>query len=377
MSGEASSLFFAISYLPALPPTLEGHSVADSPEPPSTELVRTCDLCGSQEHTLLLSDLRDRFFRLPGSFTLLRCAQCGLVRLSPRPDGASLPLYYPSEGYEPHAPGIAPESSDRTAAHVRDVSRRALLRALGYPAPALPHWARLIPSRRIPTWLVRRAAYDLPSFPAYVEGGRALDIGCGNGAFLDRIRRHGWDVVGVDTSSTAAAAARASFGLTVHVARLEDAPLAERSFDFVHMSHVIEHLPQPVQTLRHVARLMRPGARLYIETPNIDSLSFRCSREHWFPLETPRHLWLFSPTTLRRALSDCGFSVTSMKSYAFPTFDWEATYRREEHSGERSSPRPRIEPRELPRALALTALTRIVRPISPRSGDILVCTATA
>ncbi|MHB1567639.1 MAG: class I SAM-dependent methyltransferase [Solirubrobacteraceae bacterium] len=224
---------------------------------------------------------------------------------------------------------------------------------------------------------MRRAAYDWRGFPAYVERGRALDIGCGNGAFLDRMRRHGWDVVGVDTSSAAAEAAHTSFGLAVHVGSLEEAPLAERSFDFVHMSHVIEHLPQPVQALRHVARLMRPGARLYIETPNIDSLGFRCSREHWFPLETPRHLWLFSPATLRRALSDCGFSVMSLKSHALPTFDWEATYRREERSGERSSPRPHIDPRELPRALALTALATIARPISPRTGDILVCTATA
>jgi SAM-dependent methyltransferase len=217
--------------------------------------------------------------------------------------------------------------------------------------------------------------YDFPGFPRWVPGGRALDIGCGNGRFMDRIQRHGWDVIGVDTSLAAAAAARESFGITVHVGTVEDAPIDDGSLDFVHMSHVIEHLPQPVATLRRVALVLRPGGRLYVETPNIDSLAFRWTREYWFALDAPRHLWLFGPATLRRALAECGFSVRGLRALNLSTFAWEATYRREQREGRMVPRRPSIEWRDRPRATVLGALRCVAGSLSPRFGDALSCWA--
>jgi SAM-dependent methyltransferase len=215
--------------------------------------------------------------------------------------------------------------------------------------------------------------YDCAGFPSWVSNGRALDIGCGNGVFLDRIRRHGWDVLGIDTSPAAAAAARESFGITVHVGELEDAPIQARSFDFIHMSHVIEHLARPVATLRRVAHLLRPGGRLYVETPNIDSLAFRWSREYWFALDAPRHLWLFSPATLARALSQSGFSVAQLRVHGQPAFDWEATYRREQREGGLLPRRPAVHWWARPRSAALTAATAAAGLLHPRFGDIISC----
>lgn len=339
----------------------------------TNELVETCDLCGSAAYRLLLGGVNDRLHRLPGEFNLIRCSGCSLVRLSPRPDAGSIPAYYPGEY---HAFRVAPPAGvpDRPLAHIRDAVRDAVLRGYGYETPQRGRSTRLNPSR-LPGWIERRAMYDYPGFPPWVPGGRALDIGCGNGRFLDRIRRHGWDVVGVDTSAAAAAAAAESFGITVHVGPVEEAPIEERSLDFVHMSHVLEHLPQPVTTLRRVAGLLRPGGRLYVETPNIESLGFRWAGQYWFALDAPRHLWLFGPVTLPRALVQCGFSVHHLSAIGIATFAWEATYRREEREGRMLSTRPSIDWRDRPRAAALAALTAAATNLSPRFGDVLSCWA--
>ena len=339
----------------------------------TNELVGTCDLCGSAAYELLLGVVSDRLHRLPGEFSLIRCSGCSLVRLSPRPDAASIPAYYPDEYY---AYSVAPPAGvpDRPLAHFRDAVRDAVLRGHGYETPRRGRGTRLVPSR-LPRWIERRAMYDDPGFPPWVPGGRALDIGCGNGRFLDRIRRHGWDVVGVDTSAAAAAAARESFGITVHVGPLEEAPIEERSLDFVHMSHVLEHLPQPVTTLLRVARLLRPGGRLYVETPNVESLGFRWAGQYWFALDAPRHLWLFGAATLPRALVQCGFAADHLSAIGIATFAWEATYRREQREGRMLPTRPSMEWRDRPRAAALAALSTAATTLSPRFGDVLSCWA--
>ncbi len=341
-----------------------------------TELVPACDLCGSSATDVLLSNLSDKLHRLPGVFALQRCRQCGLVRLSPRPASSSLHLYYPAEGY--YAYERVTRSSPDANRRLRGLGER--LRRVVLDRQALhdgesPPWSRLVPTRLRRT-VARRAAYGLEGFPRELSGGRALDLGCGNGSFLERLRHHGWDVVGIDTSPAAAAAARELFGIEVHIGTLEEASLPERSFDFIRLSHTFEHLDRPVTTLRHVARLLRSGGHIYIETPNIESLGFWWTKEYWFPLEVPRHLWLFSVDTLVAALLACGLSIVRMETRGFPTFIWEATYRREARAGHTDGgPRPSLKPEQVPRAAALGLAAKTVRRFTPRLGDIVSCWA--
>jgi 2-polyprenyl-3-methyl-5-hydroxy-6-metoxy-1,4-benzoquinol methylase len=346
-------------------------------------------MCGSLDYDPFLPSVRDRLHGLPGCFSFIRCSNCTLVRLSPRPDAASLPSYYPAEDYTAYQPADwSVARADRPFAAGRETLRFAVLRAHGYDNVSLPAWTRIVP-RRLPRWLVDRAAYGLNGFPEWVSGGRALDLGCGNGLFLNGLRRHGWEIVGVDLSEAAATTAHESFGIEVHVGELADAPIDEQSFDFIHMSHVIEHLRHPLETLQRISSLLRPGGRLFVETPNIESLGFKWSREYWYPLDPPRHLWLFSPSTLTRALNQCGFSVSRLDTWSRPTFDWEATYRREERQ-RCLGPRPNfrseslrqelaamrvIEASERPRAALLTIASRVASRLSHGVGDIMACWA--
>src|SRR5262249_60987054 len=124
------------------------------------------------------------------------------------------------------------------------------------------------------------------------------------------------------------------------------------SFDFVYMSQVIEHLNEPIEALKRIAQLLKPGSILYIDTPNAESDGFKAMGKYWFPLESPRHVYLFSPNTLREALGRVGLRTTRIWTTVFPgAFSWEDTYRREEMSETLLSSRPTLGENQIPRAL--------------------------
>jgi SAM-dependent methyltransferase len=241
-----------------------------------------------------------------------------------------------------------------------------VFRAAGYPAPAHP-WAQ--PLVRIPQpFLLRRATFR--GFPRYVPGGTALDVGCGSGAFLLVLQRYGWKVRGVEVTAAAAEAAR-SLGLDVHTGEITDDVFSPEEFDFIHMSHVIEHMSSPVTALRRVRELLRPGGVLYVETPNIASLGFKLWKRYWFPLESPRHLWLFTPRTLAQALRVAGFETGGVRTIPWRHMEWEETFRWEERHGQARPSRPAVQGLGRLRVAAASGLVRSSCHLRPLSGDIL------
>jgi len=338
---------------------------------PAMEVVPACDVCGSSASTPLV-DARDRQHFVPGRFALVACDACGTGRLSPRPVLSDLGRYYPASEYYAHQPAaLTFGSGERGLAAVRDQLRNDAVRGLGYPAPRGPLLSRGA-ARLLGRPLRRRLAYGAPGFPRWVPDGRALDVGCGNGFFLALLRHHGWRVEGVDASPDAAVTAERSFGIPVHVGELHDEAV-EGPFDFVHLSHVIEHVASPTDLLHRVRELLRPGATAYIETPNLASFGFRVWREQWFPIEAPRHLWLFTGSSLGRAAAAAGLRVDRLQTHRYADFAWEATYRFEDRTGQLRDPRPSVAHAELPRVLALRARSLVRHAIDRSSGEIIRC----
>jgi SAM-dependent methyltransferase len=118
----------------------------------------------------------------------------------------------------------------------------------------------------------------------------------------------GWRSAGVDPDPVTVANARAR-GLDVQQASIGDLPVQGRRFDFISMSHTIEHVHDPREEVRCARELLRPGGLLYVETPNIQSAGHRRYGRHWRGLEPPRHLVLFSWRALERLLAEAGFTV--------------------------------------------------------------------
>ena len=150
--------------------------------------------------------------------------------------------------------------------------------------------------------------------------GRYLDVGCGRGEFLWAARAAGWEAVGCDPSSENLAWGREHLQVEALHGTLEELRLPAASFDAVTLSGLIEHLYEPYRTLLEVARVLRPGGRLWLDAPNEDSLYARAGnvymrvlRRDWVvnlaPTFPPYHVQGFNPQSLRLLLERAGFSV--------------------------------------------------------------------
>jgi len=137
--------------------------------------------------------------------------------------------------------------------------------------------------------------------------GRLLDVGAGSGWLVEHMASLGWQAEGLDFDAEAVRLPRKR-GLAMHQGALEEQRFAAASFDAVTMSHSIEHVPDPPAQLAEARRILRPGGRLAIATPNARSLGHRRFGAHWFALDPPRHLHLFNRAALSAALATAGFA---------------------------------------------------------------------
>lgn len=124
-----------------------------------------------------------------------------------------------------------------------------------------------------------------------------------------QMRFLGWEVFGVEPDPRSAEHARAA-GLDVRPGPLRMCGLSEASFDAVYLSHVIEHMHEPIEALRFCRGLLRPGGKIAILTPNYDAAGRIRFGALWRGLEPPRHLVLFTEQSLWQALKKSGFSVS-------------------------------------------------------------------
>lgn len=248
-----------------------------------TENRLDCYLCGSSGRTLH-QDCSDRLFGVPGTWTFKQCAndQCGLIWLDPRPTRATIGKAYHS--YYTH-------DSSQVQRTVWANALRPLLQGLAVRLLGLHH---------------ERRQYK-QMYLDQCSPGNLLEVGCGNGKRLERLRALGWDVMGQEIDAVAAAHVQASKAIPVHLGELETLDAQDR-FDVVLLSHVIEHVHDPSALLQTCYTLLKPGGRLIVLTPNVASLGHRRFGSAWRGLEPPRHLHLFNGNTLQHLVRQASFS---------------------------------------------------------------------
>lgn len=231
----------------------------------------TCPLCKGQAFKTAQSEIRDWEFGVAGSFGYQECLGCGHLHLSPFPNMAALERAYPPA----------------YSAHVDEAADRGWLYRLLYA---------------INLWLFRRR------FGKRIQPGSSIaDIGCGNGEFLQIMRKLGASrCVGVDFSEDACAKARAK-GVEAFFGLYVDYP-GEAQFDAIFMNNYLEHVLDPMAEVQQTFRLLVPGGAYYGELPNWDSWDRRLFGRFWGGNHVPRHTYQFTPAVLKRYLTENGFT---------------------------------------------------------------------
>ena len=248
--------------------------------------------------------LRDRvFFCAPGEWNLHRCAACGTGYLDPRPDVTTIGLAYAH--YFTHGAAGDPKQGQPSAWRRHRMAQRNAYLNQQYRydlSPAAPRPPRWLSTDRRQRWDKYVGFLNWPG-----TGARLLDVGCANGGFMLQMRAAGWEAAGVEPDPKSAAQAKAA-GLDVRAGLLEANMFPEAHFDAVTLNHVIEHLHDPIDTLRHCFSQLKPGGVISIATPNLASYGHSLFGGDWFALDPPRHLVLFTPDSLRLALKASGFA---------------------------------------------------------------------
>lgn len=257
--------------------------------PIRTEPCPRCIVCG-QPGLALYEGLTDYLAGTPGSWRMARCADpaCGMLWLDPKPLAADLIKAYAT--YYTHG-----------RARSRDLSRLWLSAVNS----ACKQTCRLL---ELGSALGRQRRELRTMYIGSGAPGSLLEVGCGSGRFLHRMHKAGWAVEGIDFDAVAAAQVEKRFGIPVAVGSLPELGYPEGKYDVVAMSQVIEHVADPVALLKEGRRVLRPGGRLVLSTPNARSLAHRLYGRHWRGLEPPRHQHVFTPSALARCAHDCGFA---------------------------------------------------------------------
>ena len=269
------------------------------------ERAQACPLCGSRARTPLHTGIADHAYEhTPGRWDLHRCANCACAYLDPRPTRESIHLAYREYYTHSAAAGGGAESLTgvrRTRRALANGYRNWRYGTKEHPASALGApvtW--LFPGTR------RRIDLEFRHLPRPWPGARLLDVGFGDGAFLERAKSAGWQVAGVDFDPVTVEAARQR-GLDVYEGSLDALGGVAGPFDVVTLSHVIEHVHDPRAFVREVRAKLKPGGLAWIETPNLASSGHRRFGADWRGLEPPRHLVLFDWDSLEALLRAEGF----------------------------------------------------------------------
>jgi SAM-dependent methyltransferase len=244
----------------------------------------TCPCCGSSNIKAVLK--AEDFTVSHEKFSIWECADCTLRFTQDVPDAASVGPYYKSETYISH--------SDTKEGLVNNLYHKVRQRTL-------------------------KGKYALVQKVTGLKTGQLLDLGAGTGAFLNFMHTNQWNVMGLEPDNEARAKAKELYNLDLKNSdQLYQLP--EGSFDAITMWHVLEHVHELHRYIEQLHKLLKKNGKLIIAVPNYTSYDASVYKEYWAAYDVPRHLYHFSPASIKKLVSLHGMRVESEHAMWFDSF---------------------------------------------------------
>jgi len=248
-----------------------------------TITYEACPLCGSKDISLSVST--EDYSISKESFEIFDCSSCSFRFTQHIPSPEKIGPYYQSDVYISH--------SDTKEGVVNK----------------LYHSAR--------EWMLNRKRNLVQSL---TKGKRLLDVGSGTGYFLDHMQRHGYEVQGVEIDGDARKATKKKFGIKVEEpSTFLNGQLPDR-VDVITLWHVLEHLHDMDGYMKSIRQQLADDGVVLIAVPNHASYDATYYKKHWAAYDVPRHLWHFTPETVKRLAEKSGFQVIAQKRLPLDPF---------------------------------------------------------
>lgn len=243
----------------------------------SLEFIK-CDFCNSEKsHKIHVG------IKFQENFQYVKCSNCGLIYLNPRPTRNDILKYYPDE-YGPYQKAVKEEGNIL----IRFMRRRNVSKKR--------KWIEKISN---------------------IKNGEILDIGCSTGNFLYEMKMNGWSTFGVEISETASKYAQTKLNLNVYKGTLEEYYLDAKQefFDVITFWDVLEHTYSPAKQLEISSKLLQNNGLLIINIPNYNSIDHQLFKGNWVGYDPPRHLYVFNPKLIEDYLRKYGFNIILKKCF--------------------------------------------------------------
>lgn len=233
----------------------------------SIKKLDLCRLCGSSQPAPLF---------IKDGYEVCRCRMCDLVFLNFDPTATFLKEYYAEDFFN--------DAGEKQGYSCYENESRSLYA----------------------TFLQR-----IKQIRKFKDGGSLLDVGCATGTFLEIASKY-WEVSGSEISAYAAKTARQK-GFQIYEGQIEELECLTTKFDVVTLWDVIEHVAQPVKTIKLIGNIVKPGGIVSLTTGDVGSLVAKLSGRRWHLYNIPQHLSYFDTKTIQKLLKQGGFTIKEIR----------------------------------------------------------------
>lgn len=277
-----------------------------------------CNLCGRDEFSFLF---KSKDFFSGRYFDLVKCNNCGLVFINPRPSKDEISTFYPQKEYYLESKRCVYSFDDNSPGNrkkfnlkaVRGLSQKLIIEeSFGDKAEVVKI------NRALRALVLFFARHRLGRFKIDIGKGKILDVGCGDATFLLTLKGMGWQAYGTEISPLVAEKAREK-GLDVICSDLLSTDYKNNFFDLVRMWSILEHIHDPSAYLKKVYDILKPGGIVLIQLPNFRSFASFIFGKRWSGLDVPRHLYHFNKRTLKEIAEKQGFKTQNIHTISVGT----------------------------------------------------------
>ena len=243
--------------------------------------INDCPVCGDSQN---FTFLKSRNFRInEEKFDVKECNNCSMRFTSPLPSEEEIGEYYHAENYVSHTG-----------------TKKGLTNKLF-------HFAR---------YFTLRSKFNLVN--KYAKGEKMLDIGAGNGVFLDFVKEKNWEVSGIELDTNSRERIEKNLGQKIATTVHENNE--SEHYDAITMWHVLEHVYNLKKDIPAIKSKLKKDGVFIVAVPNCDSYDAEFYKEYWAAYDLPIHLYHFRPKNVKDLFEQFDMEVIGMKPMKFDSF---------------------------------------------------------